>query len=88
MKEEQKRYVPCVGDVLAPKDGERTFHSKGRWDVKVDRQAPLLILEVVKLGVCAGAEEFLLEFVEIGSGRQFEYEDNEYGVARFFDKLN
>jgi len=92
-----ERYIPIPGDVLAPKDNQRTFYPEDPIEsavglfrsFRLDAGQPLLVVSVRTWGVFDDCHELVLRLVELGKDppREVFYQDNEYGMARFFDQL-
>lgn len=93
----EERYIPVPGDVLAPKDNQRTFYPEDPVESAVglfrsfslNAGQPLLVVAVRTWGTFDGCHELILRLVELGKDppREVLYADNEYGMARFFDLL-
>jgi hypothetical protein len=94
---EAERYIPVPGDVLTAKDGERTFYPEDPVESAVGMfrsftmpaGQPLLVVSVRTWGMCGDCHELILHLVELGKDppRELFYQDNEYGMSRFFDLL-
>ncbi len=93
----EERYIPVPGDVIAPKDSQRTFYPDDPLEnaiglfrtFSLDVGQPLLVVEVRTWGMFGDCHELILRLVELGKDppREVFYQDNEYGMSRFFDLL-
>jgi hypothetical protein len=56
---------------------------------RLDAGQPLLVVDVRTWGVFGNCHELVLRMVELGKDppRDVFYQDNEYGMSRFFDLL-
>lgn len=92
-----ERYVPVPGDVIAARDGDRTFYPDDPVEnavglfrsFRLDAGKPLLVVSVYSWGMFGDCQELVLRLVELGTDppREVFYQDNEYGMSRFFDLL-
>ena len=93
----EERYIPIPGDVIVVKDDERTFYPEDPVEsvvglfgsFRLNAGQPLLVVSVYTWGMFGDCHELVLRLVELEKDppREVFYQDNEYGVARFFDLL-
>ena len=93
----EERYIPVAGDVIVPKDGQRTFYPDDPIEsavglfrsFSVPSGQPLLVVDVRTWGMFGDCRELILRLVELDKDppRELFYQDNEYGMKRFFDLL-
>jgi len=93
----EERYIPIPGDVLIAKDDDRTFYPIDPVEhalatlrsFRLDAGQPLLVVSTRTWSMFGDCHELVLHLVKLEEDppREVFYQDNEYGMARFFDLL-